>query len=104
TAAGFLESRDVRFVAFAGLNDMLDAYEREDVDAIVFDAPILAYYVNQGPVRPSTFVGRSFLPENYGIALTSGSDLAEPINQSLLRLRESGEYASLIRKWFGDAN
>ncbi len=104
TAAGFLEGRDLNFVAFTGLQDMLAAYERGEVDAVVFDAPILAYYVTQNPPVPSTLIGRAFLPENYGMALPSGSPLAERINQSLLRLRESGEYASLTRKWFGDAN
>jgi polar amino acid transport system substrate-binding protein len=44
-----------------------------------------------------------FKPENYGIALPTGSPLREEINQSLLRLRENGTYGELVRKWFGNA-
>ena len=46
--------------------------------------------------------GPTFQHENYGIALPSGSELVEPINQALLELREDGTYAQIYRKWFGE--
>jgi len=103
TAAGFLNSRDMRFVSYAGLDEMLAAFEQGRLDALIFDAPILAYYANTTGAETAQVIGRVFLPENYGMALPSGSDLAEPINRALLMLRESGRYDALIRKWFGDA-
>ncbi len=103
TAAGFLNSRDMRYVAYPGLEEMLEAFEAERLDALVFDAPILAYYANTQGADKAQVIGRVFLPENYGMALPSGSDLAEPINRALLMLRETGRYDALIKKWFGDA-
>lgn len=100
TASIYLDARDLRFVAFENLEDMLTAFETSDLDAIVFDAPILAFYANQSGGK-AEMIGSVFLRENYGIALPSNSDLAEPLNLSLLRLRENGTYQRLERKWFG---
>lgn len=104
TAAAFLDRRDLRYLGFDGLDDLFDAFEQGALDAVVFDAPILSYYVNTAGSDSVRLVGRVFLPENYGIALPSGSELAEPLNQSLLGLRESGEYDAIRRRWFGSAD
>lgn len=104
TAANFLEGRDMRFAALSDLSNLLDAFEAGELDAVVFDAPILAYYVNTNPQAEARVVGSVFMRENYGIALPSGSELAEPLNQSLLKLRENGVYDRIYRKWFGAAN
>lgn len=101
TAAAFLDRRDIRYLAFDGLEGLFGAFERDELDAVVFDAPILSYYVNQVGRGSAQLIGQVFLPENYGIALPSGSPLAEPLNQSLLGLRESGEYDTIRRRWFG---
>ncbi|KJZ18947.1 transporter substrate-binding domain-containing protein [Loktanella sp. S4079] len=104
TAADFLDRRDLNFVGYANLEELIAAFEDEDIDAVVFDAPILAYYAANDGKGQARVVGNLFVPENYGIALQSGSQLAEPINQSLLRLRENGTYDSIHRKWFGSSN
>lgn len=101
TTAEFLERRDLGFEGFDTPKDMLAAFEAGDIDIVVFDAPILAHYVNKEAKGKARLVGSVLLPENYGIALPSGSRLAEPINQSLLKLRENGTYATIYRKWFG---
>ena len=101
TAADFLQDRDIRFRGFADLDQLIDAFEANELDAVVFDAPILAYYVNTGGAEIAQLVGPVFLPENYGIALPTGSTLAEPINQGLLKLRENGTYDRIYRTWFG---
>ena len=103
TAARFMDQRDLRFTTFDGLEPMYAAFEDGSLDAVIFDAPILAYYANTRGAEQAMLIGNVFLPENYGMALPSGSDLAEPINQALLRLRERGDYASIQRKWFGSA-
>jgi len=104
TAASFLDNRDLRFKGFDGLDPLLDAFERGDLDAVVFDAPILAFYVNTDGAEFGELVGQVFLRESYGFALPTGSPLAEPINQSLLKLRENGTYESIYRRWFGATN
>lgn len=101
TAAAFLGARDLNYRGFASLDPLIAAFEAGELDAVVFDAPILAYYVNTQGSGIGEVVGQVFLRENYGIALPTGSPLAELINQSLLGLREDGTYDTIYRKWFG---
>lgn len=100
TASNFLDNRDIPYQAFSDLTNMLTEFENETVEVIVFDAPVLAYYANNSKGQ-ARVVGPIFQRENYGIALPTGSPLAEQLNQSLLRLREDGTYEALYRKWFG---
>ena len=102
TAEAFLQNRDLNGYALNDLSDVLRAFEDGDLDAVVFDSPILAYYVKTDGARFGQFAGPTFQHENYGIALPSGSELVEPINQALLELREDGTYAQIYRKWFGE--
>ncbi len=100
TSAMFLDQRNMSFRGFAGLDPLLKAFESKDLDAVIFDGPILAYYAanSEDPVQ---VLDRVYRPENYGIALPARSSLREPINQALLRLREEGVYQELLLKWFG---
>ena len=104
TSAAFLERRDIRFTGFSGLDTLTAAFEAGDLDAVVFDAPVLAYYVNTTGKGKADLVGGVFRKENYSVALPSGSQRAEPLNQSLPKLRETGTYEATRRKWFGSPN
>lgn len=104
TAALFLNNRDVDFVGVTDLEDLRTRFEALEFDAVVFDAPVLAFYARTSGREHAELAGPIFLRENYGIALPSGSALKEPINQSLLKLRENGEYDRLHTKWFGSLN
>jgi polar amino acid transport system substrate-binding protein len=104
TAAAYMDGRDLSFRGFLNLEDMIQAFETLELDAVIFDAPVLAYYARHSGDGLATLTGPVFLRENYGIALPSGSPLIEPINQSLLKMRENGVYDTLHTKWFGSLN
>lgn len=101
TSSQFLANRDVLHRGYNDLATLLDDFEKGLIDAMVFDAPVLAYYVSTTGRNYGTLVGSVFMRENFGIALPTNSPLAEPLNQSLLRLRENGAYDGIYRKWFG---
>lgn len=104
TAAAFLDRRDLPYNGYADFSTLIAAFERSDLDAVVFDAPILAYYAHTKGHRTGQLAGAVFMRENYGIALPTGSLLSESINQDLLKLRENGTYDAIRRKWFGAGN
>lgn len=104
TAAGFLDRREIGYSAYAGLDQMLAGFERGDIKAVVFDAPVLNYYAQQTGQRFGHTIGQPFLRENYGIVFPSGSPLVEEVNQALLVMQEDGSYHALYRKWFGTLN
>jgi polar amino acid transport system substrate-binding protein len=104
TAASFLESRDIGYNGLLDLAELKAGFAADHYDAVVFDAPVLAFYAQNAGKGIATLTGPVFLRENYGIAMPSGSTLKEAINQSLLKLRENGEYDRLHQKWFGSLN
>ncbi len=104
TAASFLNRREIEFTGYPGLQEMLTAFENGELNAVVFDAPILSYYASHDGRRMASMTGGVFLRENYGIAFPTGSPLVEDVNQALLSLREDGTYDEIYRKWFGSRN
>ena len=77
---------------------MLDAQE---VQAVVYDHPVLLYYANKNPTKNYAVSGESFNTEVYGIAIPEGSPLRESIDRALLKTLENGEYNRIFNKWFG---
>ncbi|RME15248.1 MAG: glutamine ABC transporter substrate-binding protein [Alphaproteobacteria bacterium] len=101
TASDFLTARDIQHYALDDLAEVLAGFEAGNYDAVVFDGPVLSYYVRTHPETHAELIERVFRRESYGIALPQGSPLTEGINRALLRLRENGVYARLYGKWFG---
>lgn len=102
TSEAYLKENSVRHRTFIDIKSLFTKLEQNELDAIVHDAPILAYYAQTEGKGFVQTVGKIFHKEKYGIVLKQGSLLVEPINLSLLRLRENGTYQSLVDKWFGD--
>lgn len=85
--------------------DLVGAYEllvdKKEVDAVVFDAPPLAYHISQTGDGKSILAGSIFDRQDYGFAFPEGSPLREKVNRVLLELQESGVYQKLHLKYFG---
>jgi polar amino acid transport system substrate-binding protein len=101
TSSRYLLTQAIDHETFDQLGDMYAALEAGKVDAIVHDAPILAYYAKTDGKGKFQTSGRVFSPEQYGIAVPANSMLREQINREVLSLRENGEYRKLLTKWFG---
>lgn len=101
TASSYMAGRDLVHRTYNGLDELLEAFEAGHLDAVVFDAPILSYYVNTEGAGEAELVGPIFLRDYYGLAVPSGSALREDIDRTLLRLLEDGTYRALLIKWFG---
>ena len=101
TSAWYLGTNGISYV---GVQSIEAAYERLRnglADAVVYDAPILRYFVNTEGRDEFQIVGQVFEPEKYGIALPQDSPYRERINQAILRLQEDGTYQQLYTRWFG---
>lgn len=80
------------------------AYEKllkNEVNAVVFDSPTILYYARNKGVGKVSVVGPLFDLQYYGFLFPQGSELREPVNRALLKLRTNGIYDKLHSKWFG---
>lgn len=100
TSAHYLAEQDVDVAPFDTLDEAYRAVEARDVDALVHDAPILLYHAAHEGRGKVHVVGSIFHNENYGIVFPYGSPHRKPVNTALLKLKESGEFAAIYRKWF----
>ena len=87
-------------IDYPNVNEALDALLRKQIDAVVYDAPVLMYYSAHDGRGKVEIAGSLFHRENYGILFPQGTELRKPINEALLRLRENGLYDALYNKWF----
>jgi len=101
TSQALLNQRFIDHEGFSGTEPMFAAFEAGEINAIVFDGPILAYYATAVNPRGTQLMRLVFRPENYGIAFPSGSSLREDLDQVLLTMREDGSFAALQQTWFG---
>ena len=97
----FLRDANIAATTVADIDTALDAVADDRFDAVVYDAPVLAYRVNTDYSGRLELAGPVFAPDPYGIALTTGSDLREPINSVLLEMSRDGTLDALNLAWLG---
>ena len=103
TAAAFLKDQSIEFSGVPTIQECYRGINADEFDAVVFDAPVLAYYVANDGANNAALVGTVFENEDYGIAFRNGSDLRKQADEALLKMREDGDYAMIKQKWFGPA-
>jgi polar amino acid transport system substrate-binding protein len=100
TAANHLRELKAQVVEVSRIDEAYEALINKDVEAVVFDAPVLLYYAaNEGKGRVH-MVGTPFRKEDYGIVFQPNNPLRKQVNNALLVLREDGTYQKLYDKWF----
>jgi polar amino acid transport system substrate-binding protein len=100
TSANYLKQQNIAATEFKQIDEAYDALNNTEVDAVVFDAPILLYYAAHEGKGKVQVVGSIFRKESYAIALPTGSPYRKPINKALLLLQEKGIYQEIYDKWF----
>lgn len=91
-------------VAAAELPTIQDCYRAltdGKVDAVVYDAPVLRYFIAHDGAGAAVTAGPVFRDEDYGFVFPLGSDLRKPVDQALLQIREDGTYGLIEQKWLG---
>ena len=102
TSANYLSQQRIEAKEFKQINEAFLALNNSDLDAVVFDAPILLYYAAHDGKGKVQVVGSIFRKESYAIALPNGSPYRKPINNALLSLQEKGTYQEIYDKWFAN--
>jgi len=107
TSADYIEENieDAEANQYEQLDQAYLAVENGSVDAILYDAPNVAYYIQTQGEDSLKMVGDLYQAENYGIAISKGQEeLVDAINDALSTLRDDGTYDEIYEKWFGEAS
>jgi arginine/lysine/histidine/glutamine transport system substrate-binding/permease protein len=78
----------------------LEMLQDGKVDAVINDAPVTAYLINQGEAIGVKVVGGLLNEELYGIAVPKNASSLETINEGLSTILKNGQYETIYRKWF----
>ena len=100
-AAEYLNRQGIQPLEFTSETEMYRAVENGDVQAVVYDAPVLQHYASHDGRGKVKTVGLVFEELSYGIAFPHDSSYRESVNQALLKLVEDGTYQEIHDKWFG---
>lgn len=102
TASTFLRGMGIDATETHTIEDSYHLLREDGYDAVVFDAPVLRYYVAHRGEGVAVMAGPIFHEEDQGFVTKIDSPLRKPINQALFRMREDGTYNLIKEKWFGD--
>jgi polar amino acid transport system substrate-binding protein len=102
TSANYLRQQKIDSKEFKQIDEAYTALNDGDLDAVVFDAPILLYYAAHDGKGKVQVVSNIFRKESYAIAFQNGSPYRKPINNALLSLQEKGKYQEIYDKWFSN--
>jgi len=102
TSVPILKELGAAVVPVAFFEEAYNKLLQGEVEAVVYDSPVILYYNKNEGADKTVVVGNLFEPQYYGIVFSQGSDLREEVNVALLKLQKNGVYESIHQKWFGN--
>ncbi len=102
TSAKYLKGMGLTASELPTIDDCFDALEKDRVEAVVFDSPVLHYYVAHNGADVAELAGPVFQAEDYGLAFARGNPLRQAVDESLLAMRQDGTYDAIRSKYFGE--
>nr|WP_320191573.1 transporter substrate-binding domain-containing protein [uncultured Desulfobacter sp.] len=102
TSATWLEENRIISKHFNSAKEALDALASGEVAAVVYDAPILKYFVLQYFKGSIHVLSSNFEKQQYGIGLSSGSPYREHINQLIPEIINSDQWQTLLFEYLGE--
>ncbi|MGH1337747.1 MAG: transporter substrate-binding domain-containing protein [Aureispira sp.] len=104
SSAIYLHNREITFLEVEQIEEAIEALEKKQVDAVVYDAPILQYLICQKKKDNLELLPGVFLPFYYGIALPESSTRKEEINVHLLDIISQSEWKKVLFEHLGSSD
>lgn len=102
SSASYLERSRVVYQPYPSIAAGLEAVASGEVDAMVYDKPLLQYLIKENYPKQLEVLDLTFDPQNYAFALPSGSPLREEINRSLLKFISQESWQNLQHDYLGN--
>jgi polar amino acid transport system substrate-binding protein len=101
TAEDYVKEKRMKYQVYSSLTAAAEAMEARKVDAVIGDAPVLEYFLQQNPAIPARMSGAIFKPEKYAFGASPDSNLRRGISVELTAAQERGKLEALRLKYFG---
>lgn len=101
TSASYLKQRRISFSLFESPQDGLAALEKGEIQAFVYDSPILRYYIQQIGSNPLEVLPHLIDTEVYGIALQPNSPMRKQIDVVLLQKIQEEAWQDKLQQYLG---
>ena len=101
TSETFLQNHYISFKTYPSVLTGLDALERGEIKAFVYDIPALRYWIKQRFQRKIEVLPNIYSQENYGIALQDNCPLRKTINRVLLEKIRDQEWQGVLYQYLG---
>jgi len=92
TSASWLAELNIPYRTSNSVEELLKDLNEGKWEAVVFDKPVLEYYVAQDDLRRVDILKTTFTRENYGIGLPPGSPYREKMDVLMLKYIQSEEW------------
>lgn len=100
-AEEYIRENGISTHGFDSTEQAVAALHAGEVDAIVGDSPVLAYFAFNNPELGLRLVGKLFNPDKYAFAVPKGSSLARPLSIEIIAAHEQGLIMDLREDYFG---
>jgi polar amino acid transport system substrate-binding protein len=91
----------IRFDRFLNARDGLLALRRGEVDAFVYDKPLLAWFVSQEFRGSIVLLDTTFDPQHYAFALPPNSPLRKPLSVAMLQAMQNSWWEETLFRYLG---
>ena len=89
------------FLPYPNARDGLMALRNRQIDAFVYDRPLMAWIVSQDFRSSVLLLDATFDPQNYAFALPAGSPLRKPLNVAILQAVQSRWWDDTLFRYIG---
>ncbi|NEO28106.1 MAG: transporter substrate-binding domain-containing protein [Kamptonema sp. SIO4C4] len=94
----------VRVLKYAQLEDAIARVLAGQADGVIFDRPVLEYYLAQHPDVELRLADFTLSSENLGFVIPYNSPLRKQLNLTLVRLKEDGTIQTISDRWLQGIN
>lgn len=101
TSAAWTRAHQLQATDTDSLDHALAALDAGTVDAVVYDAPLMRYTIQQHYARRLQVLPLVLARQDYAFALPRNSPLRQDINTSLLKRINHGDWRKRLKQYFG---
>ena len=102
TSESYLKQIHISFISYPSPQEGLAALQEGKIQALVYDAPILRYYIHQNYIGSLEVLPYRLQRQEYGIALQPKSPLREQINVALLQKIREKAWQEKLSQYLGE--